>query len=108
MLNYGAVSRGRDDGGTPATATVLPQAMTFSASGVIERSSHVDAFQFQSGPGPISITVALSDPSPNLDLRARIYNSAGNLVASADSTTLGVTLTATVPYGTYFLMLEGV
>ena len=108
MQSYGPAYRPDDHGNTAAAATVLPAGPSFSSAGTIERATDVDAFQFQSGPGAISITVAVSDPSPNLNVLARLYDSAGTLLASANPGTLGLTLTATVPSGTYTLLIEGV
>jgi len=108
MLNWGAVYHADDHGDDTSTATAIPAGASISASGVIEDAADVDAFQFLCADGAVSITIAVGDPSPDLDVLAKLYDGAGNLITSANPTTLGATLTANVAAGSYYLTIEGV
>jgi serralysin len=99
-----------DTGNTLATAKALTVSGTaVSASGIIERNTDVDFFSFTTGAGPISLTVTPSGRSPNLDILAELYNSAGVLVASSNPADfLAASISATVGAGTYYLKVDGV
>jgi len=99
--------RADDHGDTIGTATPLT-GPDISASGVIEKSTDVDMFSFQTGPGTISFTVNPAPRSPNLDIYVRLYDGTGNPVASNDGAGLPASLTATVATGTYYLEIGGV
>lgn len=86
---------------TPLTGTVI------DAAGIIERRTDADLFGFTTGAGAISLTAAPAALSPNLDIQLALYDGLGNLVTSADATTLGTTLSATVDQGTYYLAVDG-
>jgi subtilisin-like proprotein convertase family protein len=93
-------------GATPATLTGTT---LVSGQGQISRNTDVDYFTFDSGAGPITIDVTPDDRSPNLDIRAELYDGAGNLIASDNpSGGLAARLTATVAAGQYFLKIDGV
>jgi PKD repeat protein len=87
---------------TPLTGTSL------SASGIIERRADADLFAFTTGAGPVSFTATPAAPSPNLDIQLALYDGLGNLVTSANPTTLGSTLSTTLTQGTYYLAVDGV
>ena len=87
---------------TPLTGTLL------SASGIIERRADADLFAFTTGAGPVSFTATPVAPSPNLDIQLALYDGLGNLVTSANPTTLGSTLSTTLTQGTYYLAVDGV
>jgi PKD repeat protein len=87
---------------TPLTGTSL------SASGIIERRADADLFAFTTGAGPVSFTATPAAPSPNLDIQLALYDGLGNLVTSANPTTLSSTLSTTLTQGTYYLAVDGV
>jgi PKD repeat protein len=81
-----------------------------SGSGIIERTDDKDAFSFMTGKGTVTLNVTSPSPSPNLDIKAGLYDSLGVLVASADSAaSLNATITYAAPAaGTYTLVVDGV
>ena len=87
---------------TPLTGTSL------TASGIIERRADADLFAFTTGAGPVSFTATPAAPSPNLDIQLALYDGLGNLVTSANPTTLNATLSTTLTQGTYYLAVDGV
>ncbi|WP_430014468.1 Calx-beta domain-containing protein [Microcystis ichthyoblabe FBCC-A1114] len=99
-----------DTGNTLATDKALTVSGTaVSANGIIERNTDVDFFSFTTAAGPISLTVTPSGRSPNLDILAELYNSAGVLVASSNPADfLAASISATVGAGTYYLKVDGV
>ena len=96
-------------GNVQSMATPLTSSGTaVSANGIIETRDDVDYFSFITGSGTVSlnITTALG---ANLDVKADLYNSAGNLVATSSSlTSLNAAITATVSQGVYYLKIDGV
>ncbi len=72
-----------------------------SASGVIEKTSDQDWFSFTTLSGPVNFAVAPASLSAMLHSTLELVSQDGTVVASAAATTLGQTITATVPGGTY-------
>ena len=96
-----------DSTGTATAATI--NGTTASASGVIERTSDLDVFSFTTGAGAVSFTVSPFTRSPNLDIEAKLLDSTGTVVATANPIgALGASVSATVPAGQYFLQIDGV
>lgn len=56
----------------------------------------------------MSFTATPAAPSPNLDIQLALYDGLGNLVTSANPTTLSSTLSTTLAQGTYYLAVDGV
>jgi hypothetical protein len=106
---YGVGYRTDDYGGTTATAAALnPSAAgAVNKSGVIERTGDLDYFSFTTGGGALSLNIATPTRQPNLDILARLYNSAGTLIATGNPTGLPATLSATLTAGTYYLSITG-
>jgi hypothetical protein len=76
---------------------------TFTSSGVIEQNTDADWFSFNiANSGNVTAAVNVA-PFADLDARLELRDSAGNLVAYADTTSLGESLTASVSAGTYRL-----
>jgi len=94
-----------DFGNTPATATSLRLAgSAVNASGVIGKSDDRDVFQFTTGGGRASFTVDVAQYGPDLDAVLELENAAGKTLAIASpANSLGASLTATLPAGTYYL-----
>ncbi len=96
-----------DSTGTATAATV--NGTTVSASGLIERTTDKDVFSFTTGAGAVSFTVSPFTRSPNLDIEAKLLDSTGTVVATANPIgALGATVSASVPAGQYFLQIDGV
>ncbi|MGA2497866.1 MAG: fibronectin type III domain-containing protein [Tepidisphaeraceae bacterium] len=96
----------RDDhiGHTLATATPLAISGTgISGSGIITTTSDVDVFSFTTGSGQVTLNGSVINTGPTLDLKLKLYNAAGTLLTAADTASLGETITADLPAGTYTL-----
>ncbi|MES2476224.1 MAG: PA14 domain-containing protein [Verrucomicrobiota bacterium] len=92
-----------------ATPLVLSSAGAVSNGGSIENAEDVDTFIFTTGGGAVNLQFAGAPPSPNLDIEAKLYNSAGTLVAtSSPSNNLAATISTTLAAGTYTVTVDGV
>src|SRR5262249_39123079 len=108
--NNGFGFRTDDHGDTFASASdMTPDGTGWSASGVIEQTTDRDVVRVDTGR---NVTVRGDPPAvgANLDATVSLFDSAGNLIASADPNTpdrgeLGAELTATVPSGTYYVVV---
>ena len=91
-------------GTTPLTVS----GSSASGSGILEARGDVDTFSFTTNGGSVSLTVNGAAPSQDLDIVASIYNSSGQLVATANpDTQLNATVSATLPAGSYTLRVSG-
>jgi hypothetical protein len=104
-----------DEGGTPATATPLLLGSLVSVSHRISFTGDVDAFKFTVPFGaPRTVTMRASNyygnvVDTNLNIRLRLRNSAGTLLATANPTeTTSATLSQVLAPGTYYVYLDGV
>lgn len=92
IRSHGLPARVDDHGGTAATATPL----TSAATGVVSATGEVDAFTVQQGcAGPLSVAALGAPVGPNLDVRLRVLDADGRLLAVADPAAGGA---ATDPY----------
>lgn len=115
IQTFGGPLRPDDHGDTLGAATPLDVTgstgtVSLQGSGLIGTRSDVDVFSFAASAGTLNLSVTPAPRGPNLDLYARLYDAAGNLLASANpSTTLDASLSAVVASaGTYYLFVEGV
>jgi hypothetical protein len=101
--------RGDDHGDSNAGASVLTQSGTsVSGTGIIERSDDVDVLAFTTGSGQVTLSVLPFTPGANLDIQARLFDAAGNQVASSNpSAALSANFALTLTAGQYFLHVEG-
>jgi hypothetical protein len=76
-----------------------------SGYGVIEKISDADVFSFTTGTGAVSFTVNSAQYGGMLDLKLSLYDSNGNVVATANNQMLGETLNVTVSAGSYKLVV---
>jgi uncharacterized repeat protein (TIGR02543 family) len=106
MQTYGATLRADDAGDNRAGAVSLTDGSA-TVSGIISTRADRDFYIFSTGAGPVSFTTASPSVSPDLDVLLSLYDIAGNLVTSSDPTGLPATLGATVPAGTYYIVVEG-
>jgi len=100
-----------DHGSTRSAATPLTidDGVNLLGEGIIERNTDVDFFSFTTAAGTIELDVDPFYRSPNLDIRADLYDASGNPVASHDPQgRLDALITAEVPAGTYYLSIDGV
>jgi hypothetical protein len=97
--------RADDFGNTIAAASTLTLSGTSeSASGVIERTSDLDVFSFTSGSGGVNFSANRSTNGGMLDVTLSLRDASGNLIASADTSNLDETLSATLAnQGTYYI-----
>ncbi|GAA5131555.1 hypothetical protein GCM10023212_42970 [Luteolibacter yonseiensis] len=100
-----------DHGPTTAQATALRLGTSgaVSNSGVIDSPEDVDAFTFTTSGGALTLQFNPAVNSPNLDISAKLYNSAGTLVATAGpANQLSATLSQSIPAGSYTVTVDGV
>jgi fibronectin type 3 domain-containing protein len=97
-----------DDYGNTAT-TAAPLAVSgnqLSGSGIINSTSDVDDFSFNTDAGAISLSVNVLANYNDLDVRLELRDSGGSLIASASPTdSFGATINATVAGGSYRLVV---
>lgn len=103
--------RADDHGNNTATAdplTVSSPTSVFGA-GIIERSTDLDFFRFSlTGTGTVVLNVNPFYRGPNLDILARLYNSAGAVIATSNPTAaLNASFNLTLSSGTYYLSIDG-
>ena len=99
-----------DHGDTRALATALTVDGNndVSGEGIIERNTDLDFFSFITTSGTITLDIDPFYNSPNLDILASLYDSAGGLVAAGNpATALDANFNVTLPAGTYYLSVEG-
>jgi hypothetical protein len=95
-----------DDHGNSATAADLLNVIdgvAASAAGVIERASDVDVFHFRSDGGLVQLRADVAPLGPMLDLKLSLADFDGNVLAAADTASLGESVSATVLAGDYYL-----
>ena len=112
LLIIGAITPRRQDdhASTPTAATplTLGSGGSVSNAGVIEGPDDIDAFTFTTGGGTLNLQFNGGAGSPNLDIEAKLYNSAGSLVATASpANQLSATLSAGLPAGSYTVTVDG-
>jgi PKD repeat protein len=107
MQTYGISYLADDHGGGTGNATLL-SGTNLNATGLIARNTDQDVFRFQTGAGPVSLTVNGAPRSPNLDVFVGLYDGAGVLLTGTNAATLGATLNTNLPAGVYYLLVDGV
>jgi hypothetical protein len=108
--------RADDHGNSIGSADALSlSGTTLSASGVIETTADADSFSFSTSGGAVSFTAAVgsyvlaqtgSSAGATLDLKLELRDASGNLIASADTASLGETISANLAAGTYYLIVR--
>ncbi|MGB5178969.1 MAG: PKD domain-containing protein [Gammaproteobacteria bacterium] len=113
IQTYGAPLMADDHGDNISGATALDTStdgttISLGGSGMIRRSEDADVFSFLSGAGNYTLNVDPAPFSPNLDIHAQLYNSAGTVVANSNPVnSLPAALTGSLAGGEYFLRIEG-
>jgi uncharacterized repeat protein (TIGR01451 family) len=107
--NNGFGYRADDHGNTTATAAALSgSGITFSGSGIIERNTDVDMFSFTTTGGTEGIAVNPWVRGPDLDIIAKLYNSAGTLIATSNPVDLlSAGFQMALAAGKYYLSVAG-
>jgi hypothetical protein len=97
--------RADDHGNSPTAADLLDvvDGIAVSGAGIIERASDVDVFRFQSDGGLVQLRADVAPLGPMLDLKLSLADASGNVLAAADTASLGESVSATVAAGDYFL-----
>jgi hypothetical protein len=97
--------RADDHGSSLAAADALLTSAggSVTGSGIIERTTDADYFKFITGGGTVSLFASVVTAGATLDLKLALYSSGGALVASADTASLGESLTLDLAPGTYYL-----
>ncbi|MBE9208688.1 M10 family metallopeptidase C-terminal domain-containing protein [Nostoc sp. LEGE 06077] len=111
ITTYNGFSYRTDDAGNTITTakSLAISGTSVSGNGIIERNTDVDFYSFVTGAGAINLTVNPFSRGPNLDILAKLYNSAGTLIASSNPTDLlSAAIATTVTAGTYYLAIDGV
>jgi PKD repeat protein len=103
----GHIPRSADLAGSDILTAVPLSGTVIDVTGIIDSRSDADLYRINAGAGTISLTAGTAAPDANLDISLALYNGAGNLVASANPSTLGATLSAAVTGGTYYIAVDG-
>jgi PKD repeat protein len=103
----GFIPRSPDLAGNDIITAVPLSGTTLSATGIVERASDADLYRIDAGAGTLTVTAGTASPDANVDITLSLYDGTGTLVGSANPATLGSTLAATVPGGTYYVAVDG-
>jgi hypothetical protein len=94
-----------DHGDSRAAADLLNvvDGIAASGAGVIERMSDVDWFRFHSDGGLVQLRADVAPLGPMLDLKLSLADADGDVLAAADTASLGESVSALVGAGDYYL-----
>jgi len=81
--------------------------------GLIAKNTDVDVFRFQTNGGTVNLSIKpaypqYGIPTANLNIKAQLLNSAGNVLMTSDVAGLSANIDYTLSSGTYYLKVEGV
>lgn len=111
-FGYSGLSYRTDDyGSSTAAASNLQVDVSgvVNMSGIIERNTDVDVFTFTTSGGSISLNFDPYEIAPNLDIKAELLDSTGQvLLTSNPAGDLHASLAANLPAGTYYITVDGV
>ncbi|MDB5292353.1 MAG: peptidase domain protein [Phycisphaerales bacterium] len=79
------------------------QGSEVTASGIIESTTQTDFLSFTTGAGTVNLTGIVAPYGAMLHMKMSLLDAAGNVVASADAATLGQSISAALPAGTYYV-----
>ncbi len=113
IASHGLSYRADEAGGTIGTASRLP-----SGTAYITTRSDKDFYDLGECAGGLTIDAEAAPVSPDLDIELRLYDSAGNLVDSADPASarvsdfvasgMSASIDTTVSSGSYVVSVDGV
>jgi hypothetical protein len=96
--------RADDHGNSLSVAdTLLVSGDTLSGSGVIEKTTDSDYFKFMTAGGAVTLSANVIAAGATLDLKLALYDANGGLVGTADTASLGESISLTLSPGTYYL-----
>jgi hypothetical protein len=102
--NDGFGYRADDHGSSIAAADALAvTGSSVSAAGVIETTSDLDEFRFSTAGGSSTFSVNVAPYGAMLDARLQVLDLNGVVIASADTASLGETVTVNLAAGSYVL-----
>ena len=106
----GAALRPDDFSNTITSASPLGgSANAVNQTGIVERSSDVDVFNFSTGGGSAQFTVTPDSLAPNLDVLLKVLDAQGKVIAEANPVdSLSASVSLSLDPGQYFLQVEGV
>lgn len=94
---------------TASAAPLGGLASAIAQTGIIERNTDVDVFNFTTGGGNAQFTVTPDAIGANLDVLLKVIDANGNVVAQSNPVdSLSASLSLTLNAGQYFLHIEGV
>ncbi|GGK85703.1 hypothetical protein GCM10011405_36930 [Rufibacter glacialis] len=101
-----------DHGDVSSTATSLTVDTNGNVSGaatkgIITTRNDVDVFSFKTGNGVMALTVTPNPDYPNLDVLLTLRDGSGNVIATADPSSMSASLNVTLTTGMYFLTIDG-
>lgn len=100
--------RGDDFGNGIGNAAILDPSEPLFEWGIIERNTDVDFFEFTTAGGNVVLDIRPFGEDPNLDILARLYNSAGEEIASDNGVSvLRAGFDQSLAAGSYFVSVEG-
>jgi len=80
-----------------------------SVIGVIETTADVDVFTFTTSGGPTLLTASPTTAFPNMNIRVRLFDDAGNLVSESDPAGVySASVSTTLGAGVYHFHVEGI
>ena len=106
--NNGFGYRNDDHGNAFKVATKFPASknISFRFDGILTSTVDVDYFSFVTGAGRISVSAAVPQIVNNLDVKLELRNAKGDIIAfDAPSGIFDAAITATVPAGTYVVVV---
>jgi hypothetical protein len=98
--------RSDDHGGSIGAATALDlDGDAASGSGIIEKITDTDYFSFTTLAGDITLSVSPAQYAGMLDAKLTLLDSDGTTLATADTSSLGETISTSLSAGTYYLVV---
>jgi hypothetical protein len=109
---FGLGYRTDDHGNGLSTATALTIASTGAVSGtanagIIERTTDLDFFSFSTRGGAVSININTVSRHGDLDILARLYDQAGNIIGTSNPAGLNASFSQNLAAGRYFISIDG-
>jgi hypothetical protein len=107
MLNEGISYRNDDHGDWIDSDTPL-SGTSIAVSGVIEQTTDMDVFSFQTEAGDIIINAYTANPDANMDIFLQLLDAGGNVIGQDDPYyILPAGLNVSLPAGTYHILIDG-
>ncbi|NOT58605.1 MAG: hypothetical protein HOP19_00090 [Acidobacteria bacterium] len=106
--NNGFTYRNDDHSNALSGATPLTvNGTSVSGKGLIERTTDLDYFSFQTGAGTVSFNVTGNPRDANLDVQVTLYDANGTAILVNNPAGLSASFSTTLTAGTYYLALDG-